>query len=332
MGELDGKVAVITGAGSGMARAATEVFVREGAKVLAADVSGAEEETAAALGDAVVACRCDVTDEASVEAMFAAAMDAFGRVDAVLNVAGIGGAQPLADITLDEYDRVMAVDLKGVMLGTKHGVRTMIPTGGGAIVNWSSIGGMNGSTLPTSVYSAAKAGVIAFTKQAAIEYGAKGIRANAICPGFIETPMSGGKGAGERFPNLVAGSPLARAGQPEEVGELGVVPRQRPLVVHHRRRHPDRRRLHREAALTTVDRTDVRYDPYDVEINADPYPTFRRLRDEAPIYRNDEYDFWTLVAPRRRRAWASSTGRRSRRAAATSSSSSSRGWSCRRGS
>ena len=86
MGELDGKVAVITGAGSGMARASTAVFVREGAKVLAADISGREEETAAEHGDAVVPCRCDVTDEASVEAMFAAALAAFGRVDAVLNL------------------------------------------------------------------------------------------------------------------------------------------------------------------------------------------------------------------------------------------------------
>jgi NAD(P)-dependent dehydrogenase (short-subunit alcohol dehydrogenase family) len=220
MGELDGKVAVITGAGSGMARASTRVFVREGARVLAADISGREEETAAELGDAVVPCRCDVTDESQVEAMFAAAREAFGRVDAVLNVAGIANAQPLAEITMDEYDRIMAVDLRGVLLGTKHGIKTMVPTGGGVIVNWSSIGGMNGSEMPTSTYSAAKAGVIAFTKAAAIEYGTKGIRANAICPGFIETEMSGGPGAAERFPDLVKGTALKRGGQPEEVAEL----------------------------------------------------------------------------------------------------------------
>ena len=106
------------------------------------------------------------------------------------------------------------------MLGTKHGITTMVPTGGGVILNWSSIGGMNGSRMPTSVYSAAKAGVIAFTKAAAIEYGTQGIRANAICPGFIETEMSGGKGAAERFPALVQGSALRRGGQPEEVAEL----------------------------------------------------------------------------------------------------------------
>ena len=97
-------------------------------------------------------------------------------------------------MTSDFYDKIMDVDLKGVMLGTKHAIRTLLPTGGGAILNWSSIGGMNGSRMPTSVYSAAKAGVIAFTKAAAIEYGDQGIRANAICPGFIETPLTGGKG------------------------------------------------------------------------------------------------------------------------------------------
>jgi NAD(P)-dependent dehydrogenase (short-subunit alcohol dehydrogenase family) len=220
MGELESKVAVITGAGSGMGRASAEIFVREGARVLAADISGREEETAEALGEAVVPCRVDVADESSVEAMFAAAVDAFGRIDAVLNVAGIGTHSPLAETTLEDYERVMAVNLRGVWLGTKHGIRTMLPTGGGAVLNWSSTGGMNGSRLPTSAYSAAKAGVISFTKAAAIEYGTQGIRANAICPGFIETEMSGGKGAAERFPGLVKGSALRRGGQPEEVAEL----------------------------------------------------------------------------------------------------------------
>jgi len=220
MGELDGKVAVITGAGSGMARASTEVFVREGARVLAVDITGREEETAKQIGDAVVPFRCDVSDEAQVEKMFAAALETFGQVDAVLNVAGIAGAQPLADVTMEEYDRIMNVDLRGVLLGTKHGIRAMLPHGGGAIVNWSSTGGLNGSTMPTTVYSAAKAGVIAVTKQAAIEYGMQGIRANTICPGFVETEMSGGKGAAERFPMLVQGTALKRGGQPEEIAEL----------------------------------------------------------------------------------------------------------------
>jgi NAD(P)-dependent dehydrogenase (short-subunit alcohol dehydrogenase family) len=220
MAELNGKVAVITGAGSGMARASTRAFIREGARVLAADISGREEETAAELGDAVVPFRCDVTKEVQVEAMFRAALDAFGRVDAVLNVAGIGAATPLAEVTMDEYDRVMDVDLRGVFLGTKHGINAMLPTGGGVIVNWSSTGGMNATPFPVGVYSAAKSGVIAFTKAAAVEYGTKGIRAITICPGFIETEMSGGPGAAERLPQLVQGTALKRGGQPEEVAEL----------------------------------------------------------------------------------------------------------------
>ncbi|MCB1283987.1 MAG: SDR family oxidoreductase, partial [Microthrixaceae bacterium] len=116
------------------------------------------------------------------------------------------------------FDRFISVNLTGVMLGTKHGIRAMLPTGGGAILNWSSTGGLNGSRLPTAAYSASKAGVIAITKAAAIEYGAEGIRANTICPGFVETAMSGGKGAFERFPQLVGSIALKRPGQPEEVG------------------------------------------------------------------------------------------------------------------
>lgn len=220
MGELDGKVAVITGAGSGMGRASSQVFVREGAKVLGADISGREKETADELGSAFVPFHADVSQEADVEAMFAAALEAFGRVDAVLNVAGIGSGGPLADVTVEEFDRVMAVNLRGVMLGTKHAIRTMLPTGGGAIVNWSSTGGMNGSKMPVSIYSASKHGVIGFTRQAAVEYATKGIRANAICPGLIVTELSGGRAAIEKFPHLVMGAPMQRAGEPEEVAEL----------------------------------------------------------------------------------------------------------------
>lgn len=219
MGELTGKVAVITGAGSGMGRASSRVFVREGAQVLAVDVSGREEETAAELGDAVRPIRCDVTQEPQVEAMFAAALDAFGRVDALLNVAGIGAGGMLADATLDDYERIMAVNMKGVLLGTKHALRAMVPTGGGSIVNWSSTGGL-GASVGTSIYSISKAGVIALTKSTAVEYGAQGVRCNALCPGFIETEMSGGPGSGARFPHMIERMALGRAGQPEEVAEV----------------------------------------------------------------------------------------------------------------
>jgi NAD(P)-dependent dehydrogenase (short-subunit alcohol dehydrogenase family) len=218
MGLLDGKVAVITGAGSGMAKASTKVFVREGAKVVAADISGAEKDTAAEVGDGVLPVRCDVTREADVAAMFDAAIREFGRVDAVLNVAGIGEATPVTDVTMEQYDKVMDVDLRGVLLGMKHGIRAMLGTGGGVIINWSSIGGLN-AALATAVYSAAKAGVIAITKAAAIEYGGRGIRANAICPGFILTEIMGASGAAH-FPEMFEKAALKRAGQPHEVAEV----------------------------------------------------------------------------------------------------------------
>src|SRR5438067_11784862 len=169
MGTLDGKVAVITGAGSGMGKASVKVFVREGAKVVAADISGAEKDTAAEVGEGVLPVHCDVTSEADVEAMVRAAVDEFGRLDVVCNVAGIAEGVMLADVTNEHYDKTMDVDLRGVIFGMKHGIRAMLEAGnGGAIVNWSSIGGLNAAPF-TSVYSAAKAGVIAITKAGAVE-------------------------------------------------------------------------------------------------------------------------------------------------------------------
>jgi NAD(P)-dependent dehydrogenase (short-subunit alcohol dehydrogenase family) len=166
MGELDGKVAVITGAGSGMGKASARIFVREGARVLVGDVTGAEKDTAAELGSAAVSFSCDVSKE-------------------------------------DD--------------GTKHAIRAM-KDGGGSIVNWSSLAGLNASPM-TSVYSAAKAGVVAVTKAAALEYGAAGIRANVICPGAIVTEgMCGGWQTST--PELAGKAALGRAGRSEEVAEL----------------------------------------------------------------------------------------------------------------
>jgi len=218
MGFLDGKVAVITGAGSGMGKASVKVFVREGAKVVAGDFSGAERDTAAEVGADVLPVHCDVTKESDVEAMMAAAIEQFGRVDAVLNVAGIADGCMLGDLPMDLYDKIMNVDLRGVMLGMKHGIRAMLKSGGGSIVNWSSVGGLNGA-MGTSVYSAAKAGVIAATKVGAVEYGAQGIRVNVICPGFILTEIMGA--AGVEIPGIKKKAALGRAGLPHEVAEVG---------------------------------------------------------------------------------------------------------------
>jgi NAD(P)-dependent dehydrogenase (short-subunit alcohol dehydrogenase family) len=218
MGLLDGKVAVITGAGSGMAKASVQVFVREGATVVAADISGAEQDTAREVGSGVLAVHCDVTKESDVEAMIRAAVDEFGRLDAVLNVAGIAEGVMLTDVTMEHYDRTMNIDLRGVLLGMKHGIRAMLEAGnGGSIVNWSSIGGLN-SAIATSVYGAAKAGVISLTKTAALEYGPRGIRVNAICPGYIQTEIMGA--TLDKMPGAAEGTPLRRLGQPGEVAEV----------------------------------------------------------------------------------------------------------------
>jgi NAD(P)-dependent dehydrogenase (short-subunit alcohol dehydrogenase family) len=218
MGLLDGKVAVITGAGSGMAKASVKVFVREGARVVAGDISGAENDTATEVGDGVLPVHCDVTKETDVEAMMQAAVDQFGRLDAVLNVAGIADAAMLTDVTMEHYDRMMNIDLRGVLLGMKHGMRAMAAAGnGGAVVNWSSIGGLN-AAIATSVYSAAKAGVISLTKSGAVEGARAGIRVNAICPGYIKTEIMG---AGlEQYPGATEHTPLKRLGQPHEIAEV----------------------------------------------------------------------------------------------------------------
>jgi NAD(P)-dependent dehydrogenase (short-subunit alcohol dehydrogenase family) len=229
MALLDGKVAVITGAGSGIARAATGVFVREGARVLAADISGAEKDTAATVGHGVVPFRCDMTKELEVEAMIAAAMEEFGRVDAMLNVAGSVGSRAHSrglpdagreyEVTMAEYDHLMDVNLRGVLLGQQYAIRAMLKTGGGAIVNFSSVGGLNAEEKAASAYMAAKAGVHAVTKAAAVQYGRMGIRANVIAPGFTLTEAMSAISP-ETLSEMTAKTALGRAGRPHEAAEV----------------------------------------------------------------------------------------------------------------
>ena len=220
MGLLDGKVAVITGAGSGMAKASAKLFVAEGARVVAADLSGAQKDTAAEIGEGVLPVHCDVSDEGDVAALFEAAVAEFGQVDAVLNVAGIGIGGPIHKTEMSDYDKCMDVDLKGVFLGMKYGIPRLRDAGGGSIVNWSSVGGLRASeqAMATSVYNAAKAGVVSLTKSASAEYGRKGVRVNCICPGFIETEIMGAAGA--HFEEMPRKASLGRGGRPEEVAEV----------------------------------------------------------------------------------------------------------------
>jgi NAD(P)-dependent dehydrogenase (short-subunit alcohol dehydrogenase family) len=189
MGRLAGKVAVITGAGSGMGKAMAQRFVEEGAQVVCADISGAQDEVAAALGDAAIAVHCNVAEEAEVEAMIAAAVQRFGKLDILCNNAGFGGGMaPLAEQSTENWDRVHSVNIRGVFFGMKHGILAMLKTGGGSIINTGSASGVVG-WKGHSIYGAAKAGVHQMTKAAALDYGKQGIRVNAIAPGTMWTGL-----------------------------------------------------------------------------------------------------------------------------------------------
>lgn len=191
MGALDGRVAVITGAGSGMGRATADRFVSEGASVVIADVNHeAGERAATELGERVRFTRCDVSEETDVAAAVELAVDTFGRLDVMFNNAGYGGAfGPITEIEVGDWDATFAVLTRGVFLGTKHAARVMIDRGaGGSIINTASIAGLGGGNGPQA-YSAAKAAVINLSQTTALELAPHSIRVNAICPGMIFTPL-----------------------------------------------------------------------------------------------------------------------------------------------
>src|SRR6202042_2962506 len=219
---FENKVALVTGAASGLGLATAKAFAVAGGSVVLADWNEEEVLTAAkdlaSKGHKTLAVRCDVSDDAQVEAMVEQTVAKFGQLDAAYNNAGIQNVlAETADSPRDDYDRVMSINLRGVWSCMKFELQQMRKQGSGAIVNCSSLGGLVGGA-ERGIYHAAKHGVLGFTKSAALEYAARGIRINAICPGLIWTPMSDqmvAAGQGEALKALLGVVPMGRYGRPK---------------------------------------------------------------------------------------------------------------------
>lgn len=227
---LSGKVILVTGAASGMGRVATRMFAEQGAQVIAADVdeAGLREAVAdvpAEKRDAVLAVTADVTSESDVERMIASGVERFGKLNVLYNNAGI---MPAADTSVEEtspatWDRVLDVNLKSIFLVCKHGIPKLVAAGNGSIINIASFVALVGCTVPQDAYTASKGAVLSLTRSLAVQHGKQGVRANAICPGPIMTPM-----LETLFPNeeeklkRLNRIPMGRFGRAEDIVWAGV--------------------------------------------------------------------------------------------------------------
>ncbi|MGO9436940.1 MAG: SDR family NAD(P)-dependent oxidoreductase [Terracidiphilus sp.] len=223
---FENKVALVTGAASGLGLATAKAFAESGASVVLADWNEEAAQTAAGElagnGHKTLAIRCDVSDDAQVETMVKQTVATFGRLDAAYNNAGVQNVlAETADTTREDYDRVMGINLRGIWSSMKFELQQMRKQGSGTIVNCSSLGGLVGGA-ERGIYHAAKHGVLGFTKSAALEYAARGIRINAVCPGLIWTPMAdqmAASGQAEVLDAMCKSVPMGRYGRAEEIAD-----------------------------------------------------------------------------------------------------------------
>ncbi len=222
----DAKVVFVTGAASGIGRAAAEAFVRHGYAAVLADVNEVAGRQAQAELSALGECsfvRCDITDDDSVRLAVEYAVATYGRLDAALNAAGIDGehGKPTAECTMENWNRVLSVDLTGTFSCMRYELPAIIASGGGSIVNCASVAGLRAAaTVPA--YTAAKHGVVGLTKAAAVEYARSGVRVNAICPGTVDTPMFRTSMPEAVVERLIRTNPAGRLAEASEIAEIAV--------------------------------------------------------------------------------------------------------------
>ena len=216
---LDGKVAVVTGASRGLGATTAEIFVREGATVVLTDVLGAQgKETAARLGDHASYADLDVTSQDAWQSLVAEVLQRHGRIDVLVNNAGVNGVYSLADSPPSRYDQIVSIIQTGTYLGMRAVLPHMVAAGRGAVVNIGSTQAVDG-LAHASAYTAAKHGVVGMTKALALEVAPSGVRVMAVCPGAMRTPMLS-EAFGEQMEAFADGIPMGRLSEPAEVGEV----------------------------------------------------------------------------------------------------------------